>query len=1172
MLTPFVREAGMTTAGRMEPRLSITGPIDSPRIDGDIVVSNGEIRLVDPRVIVSDLSARTVLSRMSGRITELTGSINGGTLTGDGTIEYNDDGQVDLQLTSDIRGMALEFPEGLRGEIDAALGLTMTAPEPMAGRISGTVTVVRGSYREPLAVVTGLLAASRAQRLAAAAEPSPLLDALALDVRVITDEDIFVDNNYGRFQIGGDLRLIGTASAPGLSGRAELREDGRLFVGRNVYTIESGAINFSNPVTIEPDLNLDLATSAGGHEIEVTLTGTPENLTPDYRSLTDPGLGDADVVALLLTGRPLESLDDADAAFVSTQVLGNFSAEVLGFASRAVGLDTLRLGGVENQALRRDPTTVATELDPTTRVTFGKSLGSNVDITFSQSLREGDAQTWIVDYLPARGLELRLVSDDEDLRSYGFFHDLSLGGAARVGQPSADRERADLRVVRVDVAGDLALPEARVRDALRLNVGDRFDFASWQDDRDRLEALYRGERYLTVRINARRTDEADGVALVYDIAAGPLTSIEITGIEATSALRERLETAWAEAVFDEFLIDESTDVIRAEVGRSGYLQPSVQVAIRDTPGMKTLVVTVDPGARTTRTVIRIDGTGEALGEEIQSVLAASGVIDDAVSDPGGVEDAATAFLRNRGYLRASARAGAPLFDEGVATVPLNVDAGGVFVVSEVSFRGAAGLDTEMLRGVAAVDPREPYVPALIEEARQRLVAVYRREAFASAVVLARPIVDDVRPEVALAFEVTEGPRQVLSEIVVTGNRGVTTDVIRRALAISEGQPLSADEVVQARTRVFDTGLFRRIDLASEPADAAAQSGITPMRLRVTVEEWPAARLRYGLVVAEERPEDKLEGRELVPGISANLTRRTLFGRPMGVGTAISLQRRDQSGRVFVNTPTFFGLPVESSLIGEGARETFAAVSFVTNRRSLTWEQRTRVARNLTLSYAYTFERNHTFDTGPPDPFAPTFDITVNIARINAAVAWDSRDDPTDTTRGLFASSTSEYAPEAVGSDIRFIRQLQQGYYFRPWRGMVFASAARAGVVVPLAGQDLIVSERFFAGGSRTVRGVAEESLGGRDFFGDPTGGQLMVVLNQEVRVPIYRWVRGVGFVDAGNVFAKPGDASLRDLAGSVGVGLRLATPFALLRVDFAKTAWGAPATSGRWTFGIGQAF
>ena len=81
-------------------------------------------------------------------------------------------------------------------------------------------------------------------------------------------------------------------------------------------------------------------------------------------------------------------------------MLGNLSGEVLGFAGRAVGLDTIRLGGPETTTLREDPIAVATQVDPTTRLTFGKSIGPDLEVTYSQSLRDSDAQTWIVEYLP----------------------------------------------------------------------------------------------------------------------------------------------------------------------------------------------------------------------------------------------------------------------------------------------------------------------------------------------------------------------------------------------------------------------------------------------------------------------------------------------------------------------------------------------------------------------------------------------------------------------------------------------------------------------------------------------------------------------------------------------------------------------------------------------------
>src|SRR6185436_9095130 len=314
-----------------------------------------------------------------------------------------------------------------------------------SGRLSGSVTVLRGAYREPLAVVGGLLAALRARRVAAtgaaSAESDQFLQQLALDIHVQTDEDLIVDNNYARAQLGGDLDLIGTAAAPALSGRAVLREDGQLFVGRNVYTISHdtpSTIDFVSPTAIEPEMNIHLTTRVAGHDIDVALTGPAESPQVD---MTAEDLGQADVTALLLTGRTLDQLGTADASFIGTQVIGNFSGEVLGFAGRAVGLDTLRLGGVEDSGTRLDPNAAATEVDPTSRLTFGKSLGSNVDVTFSQSLRDSTAQTWIVDYLPTRQFNLRFVSGDTDLRSYGFRHDVSFGGgaAAPTARPTTGR-------------------------------------------------------------------------------------------------------------------------------------------------------------------------------------------------------------------------------------------------------------------------------------------------------------------------------------------------------------------------------------------------------------------------------------------------------------------------------------------------------------------------------------------------------------------------------------------------------------------------------------------------------------------------------------------------------------------------------------------------------------
>jgi outer membrane protein assembly factor BamA len=127
--------------------------------------------------------------------------------------------------------------------------------------------------------------------------------------------------------------------------------------------------------------------------------------------------------------------------------------------------------------------------------------------------------------------------------------------------------------------------------------------------------------------------------------------------------------------------------------------------------------------------------------------------------------------------------------------------------------------------------------------------------------------------------------------------------------------------------------------------------------------------------------------------------------------------------------------------------------------------------------------------------------------------------------------------------------------------------------------ELVPSDRFLLGGATTVRGYAENSIGPRNIFNQPAGGDALLALNGELRFPVRGWVHGVAFIDGGNVFATRDEFSFRDIVVGYGVGLRLASPFATLRLDFgipAKTlSPDRPANqfkSGRVYFGIGHIF
>jgi outer membrane protein insertion porin family len=137
--------------------------------------------------------------------------------------------------------------------------------------------------------------------------------------------------------------------------------------------------------------------------------------------------------------------------------------------------------------------------------------------------------------------------------------------------------------------------------------------------------------------------------------------------------------------------------------------------------------------------------------------------------------------------------------------------------------------------------------------------------------------------------------------------------------------------------------------------------------------------------------------------------------------------------------------------------------------------------------------------------------------------------------------------------------------------------------------DLPASERFFAGGDTTVRGFALDRLGigpivdqpgaapTIDPNGFPTGGNAMLVMITELRVPVGGAFQMVGFLDAGNVFDRVSHFQLDEIRGSAGFGVRYRSPVGPIRVDLGfkldrREFAGERESLTALHFSIGQAF
>jgi outer membrane protein assembly factor BamA len=240
---------------------------------------------------------------------------------------------------------------------------------------------------------------------------------------------------------------------------------------------------------------------------------------------------------------------------------------------------------------------------------------------------------------------------------------------------------------------------------------------------------------------------------------------------------------------------------------------------------------------------------------------------------------------------------------------------------------------------------------------------------------------------------------------------------------------------------------------------------------------------------------------------------------------------------------------------------------VSNTWGLTLKQQWRLHDFYLLSYDYSYRRVGTVETDKTDDNPDILDGVIPVARFNATITRDTRDDVFNATRGTFLSNSFDFAPPGIGSSVRYVRNYTQYLRFNEIRpNLIWASAYRLGAARPFGGSSLVPTDQFTAGGATSLRAFSEDNASLQP-------GNALFITNQELRYPLFSRVGVVGFFDIGNVYERIGTANLMHQRYSPGFGVRINTPWILLRVDMGLNLWPRTGEQGkRISFGIGQAF
>jgi outer membrane protein insertion porin family len=706
--------------------------------------------------------------------------------------------------------------------------------------------------------------------------------------------------------------------------------------------------------------------------------------------------------------------------------------------------------------------------------------------------------------------------------------------------------------------------------------------------------------------------------VVITLDGGPHVTVSFKGDPLPEGRRDELVPIAREGSVDEDLLEDSARRIAEALRNEGYRDAEVTYTRVPSDGELAVVFTVRRGPAYRVQRVEVTGNASVPLEAIQPLLqvhAGDPLRDEAIdADVARVVD----LYRRRGF--ADVKVQSAVAPEGdtrpvEAAVRLAIAEGPRIAIGSIEIEGEQGIpEAELREGLQAKPGQAFYQPQLASD-RDGIVLKYLNRGFRSAEVDVRVTLSPDRTRADVQYVVHEGPQVFVDHVLIVGNQKTSAETVRREVTLKPGEPLGYEAMAETQRRVSALGLFRRVRVTE------ADHGVPGRRdVIVTVEEAPATTIGYGGGVevgrrlvrtsADAVPSERFE---FAPRGFFEIGRRNLFGRNRSVNLFTRISLRLRNDPVITNDgeqpstdfneyrvlgtyrqPRFV---LGSDFLATGFVEQGARTSFDFNRRGVRAELARRVTPTLSVSGRYSLERtevfNETFNQEDQlliDRLFPQ----VRLSTVSSSVIRDTRDDPINPSHGALVGVDAEIAGRAIGSEVGFIKSFTQGFVYRRLpgkRGIVFATGARVGLAagfaqevtgdLPVQVDELPASERFFAGGDTTVRGWALDQLGTPatlDANGFPKGGNAVLVMNAELRVPVWGDLGAVAFVDAGNVWARVPDFTFGDVRGAVGFGLRYRSPIGPLRVDLGFKLDRRPLPNGsgeRLTalhISLGQAF
>ena len=387
----------LISSGRVSFTMRAEGRVKKPALTGRVTFQNVNLAMDGVPNGLSDMNGTLMFNQDRLNVEQLTAMTGGGQLKIGGFLTYQDGIYANLTATGDVVRVRLY---GLSATANANFTLQ---GGPQSALLSGTVLITRFGVGQNV----DFASFANTGGVSTPLDPDAATNKVRLDVHVTSSPQLDFQNSYAKLAGTVDLTVRGTVAAPSVLGRIQITDGSATFAGTK-YQVQRGDIYFTNPVRIDPTIDLDVTARVENYDVTVGLHGTMATLKPTYRS--EPPLSEADVFNLLALGRTQEEAQLYQEQQVQAGTDPTTSALLGGALNATVSSRVNKLFGAGS--VKIDPAFVGTLGNSAARITVQEPLSRDVTLTFATNVNQSAQQLIQMQYQITDSMAI-VVSRDE---------------------------------------------------------------------------------------------------------------------------------------------------------------------------------------------------------------------------------------------------------------------------------------------------------------------------------------------------------------------------------------------------------------------------------------------------------------------------------------------------------------------------------------------------------------------------------------------------------------------------------------------------------------------------------------------------------------------------------------------------------------------------------------